>query len=393
MPRERRRATSGPMTVTEHHTWTPVWAMPNVSLAEPVDAPFVSMAPCCDRRLREVADRHPILTQFLSRFHNEFGSRVWPTVLMFRDDAPQSIRTKEALGAFRDTVSISAIASSHSRVLTWRRAAGIQFSDAFDIYPWHLGNDWSENLYAFTPAITGMHRVAKLRAQSAPALGTRILGGSDIDDPLLAELLRRWHDCYGVGNESVEHRRLFRALDMARSASRMPGGADSTFYDGGRAIALWVSAFEILAHDGRANLPRVLALLARAPWERQALQVRDRTVVHGPQRTTILTNTAGEIYNALNGVRNAFLHGNPVTPELLRLPRCQAPVLQFAAPLFRMALAAYLDLQFCDEMPDPRINPDGLSRFISDRMHFVAPQRLVEEAILIADAEPAQDDD
>ncbi len=137
---------------------------------------------------------------------------------------------------------------------------------------------------------------------------------------------------------------------------------------------MWVSAFEILAHDGRADLPRVLALLDRAPWARQVLQARDRIVVYGSKRIEIKTNTAGEIYSALNGVRNAFLHGNPVTPERLRLPQCQESVLLFAAPLFRMALAAYLDLRFRCLMPDFATDPDGAGRYISDSIEFQFPR-------------------
>ncbi len=130
----------------EHHSWIPVWVMPNVSLSESIDTPDVAMAKCDDYRIREVAAKYPILKTFLDRFYTEFGSQIRPSVLIFRDSAPVTVRRTEALGAFRDAVSVSAIASSHSRRLSWGRPVGIQFSDAFDIYPWHLGNDWSENL-------------------------------------------------------------------------------------------------------------------------------------------------------------------------------------------------------------------------------------------------------
>jgi hypothetical protein len=64
------------------------------------------------------------------------------------------------------------------------------------------------------------------------------------------------------GEQFIEGRRLFRALEMARAASKMPGGSDATEYNVGRAVALWVSGFEILAHDGhRADFERVLSLL------------------------------------------------------------------------------------------------------------------------------------
>jgi hypothetical protein len=79
--------------------------------------------------------------------------------------------------------------------------------------------------------------------------------------------------------DTVGDRRLFRALDMARAASKMPGGSDTTFYEGGRAVALWVSAFEILAHDGRSDLGRGLKLLKSADWRAPKLRTQDRSVI------------------------------------------------------------------------------------------------------------------
>ena len=73
----------------------------------------------------------------------------------------------------------------------------------------------------------------------------------EIDQPLLGAIPARWKHCFVDGDDSVVDRRLFRALEMARAASKMPGGSDATDYDVGRAVAMWVSAFEILAHDGR----------------------------------------------------------------------------------------------------------------------------------------------
>lgn len=365
--------------------WTPVWAMPNVSVDYSVDSQFVAIVNCRDDRITEVAKRHPVLTKFLNRFRTEFGALVWPTIIMFRAGAPENIRSVTALAAFRDVVSICAISSSHSRLLTWGRPVGIMFSDAFDFYPWVLGSDWSDRLYAFTPAISGIHQLEKLHAQSAPAIGNRNLGGGDLDETLLEALLGRWQDRFGAGNETTEHLRLFRAIDMARAASRMPGSTDATFYDGGRAVALWVSAFEILAHDKRVDLKRVLNLLHGVQWVRQSLAVLDRTIKYG--HSTINTNTAGEIYRALHRVRNDFLHGEPVTQQTLLLPRNGRHILHFAAPLFRLALTAYLDLRFENSSANlGGVTPDLSSQVIA-RMNFSKHQRSVEEAILTADAD------
>ena len=181
----------------------------------------------------------------------------------------------------------------------------------------------------------------------------------------------------------MANRGLFRALDMARAASRMPGGSDATYYDGGRAVALWVSAFEILARtDGYASPQRVLELLGRVPWIDKKLRTGDRSCKVSGE--TIRTNVAGEVYVKLNNVRNDFLHGNPVTGETARLTRCKKPVLVFAAPLFRLALTGYLKL----ERQDTAGEPNSWGEFIAGRMQFNRFQRNAEAAVLMADATP-----
>ena len=60
---------------------------------------------------------------------------------------------------------------------------------------------------------------------------------------------------------------------------RCRAGSDATEHHAGRAVALWVSAFEILAHDGRrAELKSVLSLLAGSSWLTLKLRALDREV-------------------------------------------------------------------------------------------------------------------
>lgn len=363
--------------------WTPIWAMPNVMIDEPIEASQVALMNCRDQRVRELAHRHPAFQKFLGRFRDEFGSRVWPTILLIRSKSSEAVRTVAAISGFRDAICISAVASSHARIIRFRRPAGRPFSDAFDVYPWFLGRDYDTHLYAMTPAMHGMHSVDQLRAQTAPALSSRDLRVSDLDQVLLSGLLLRWDTHFAQGIDAPEHRRLFRALDMVRAASRMPGSVDGTHHDGGRAVALWVSAFEILVHDGHADIGRVIGLLNRVHWERRELKARDRMVVSG--RNRLETNIAGEIYASLNRVRNDYMHGNPVTSESLILARCDQHVLRFAAPLFRMALTAYLSLYPTNESPDAYSDSEGFGKYVSDRMDFMAPQRLAEAALLVAE--------
>ncbi|RFB76613.1 hypothetical protein DYH55_19290 [Methylovirgula sp. 4M-Z18] len=339
-----------------------------------------------DERVRVEAKRSPNLNRLLSAFKNEFGAQIFPSVIMMKVDASDPIRTVAALGGFRDAISVSAVVNSNARAVCWNRAAGLPYSDAFDVYPWTLGRDQGGLVYALTPGMQGIHDLGKLRPKPAPALPNRQLQESDLDGPLLTTLLDRWSDYKIAGNDTAEHRRLFRALDMARAASKMPGGSDANLHDRGRSVALWVSAFEILAHDGRANLSKVLALLSKVDWKRPGLRNQDRTVLlrNGKRRTEIQTNLVGATYKALYDVRNKFLHGEPVGVETLTLLSGRH-ILHFAAPMFRLALTAYLGLSFDKPMPNMRDNPKRFAELYSENSVFYDMQKLMEDALLLSE--------
>lgn len=54
------------------------------------------------------------------------------------------------------------------------------------------------------------------------------------------------------------------------------GRGDVTFYDGGRSIAPWVSAFEILTHPGKGKVTfrAVYHLFEKGDWRHKALRVQ-----------------------------------------------------------------------------------------------------------------------
>jgi hypothetical protein len=223
-----------------------------------------------------MAEDKPALGKFLRRFKNEFGSQLRPTVGMVREDAPQLVKNRvTAFGAFRDAVSVSAVSAGYGLMMKFRTGRGILYSEAFDVYPWFPTPDLDGSLTTLTPAMGGVHDVDACHPQSAPALGNTFLEASEIDEPLWQALVARWEECFERGAETAKDRRLFRALEMARAGSKAPGGRDANEHHAGRMVALWVSAFEILAHDGkRADLERVLSLLGKVEWKRPALEAK-----------------------------------------------------------------------------------------------------------------------
>jgi hypothetical protein len=357
--------------------WTPVWALPNVTLDDPIETSCAVFVSCRDERLLSLCRRHPALETFRRAFRDEFEKHICPTILMLREEVPASVKTATALAGFRDAICVSAVVRGRTLTLTFKRPQGITHSEAFDFYPWSLSSPMDGRIIAWTPALRGLHVIDELRPRTTAALGERSLSFRQIDQPLLQALLARWERHFAEGNEIVGDRRLFRALDMARAASRIPGGVEASEHDAGRSIALWVSAFEILAHDGRSGPKQVLSLLDRVQWLRKELKARDREVVlDRKKKTTIPSNLAGVIYKSLYDVRNDFIHGNPVTPATLRVGKSPHSIHWFAASLFRLALTAFLDLRFAATRSD---SPEEAE----DQMWLRKYQRDAEAAILI----------
>ncbi len=372
---ERRAVTSAP-------DWLPIWALPNLVVEEPIETTFVALLPVEDERVSRACERFVGLERFLRTFKDEFGGEIDPSLIMIRIDAPDRVRTVSAVASFRDAVCMSVLPLSHARKLKEGFSLDIQFSDAFDAYPWTLRDEADTHIIARTSGVLALHDVTELQAQCAPALGARRLARHDVDVVLLGALLDRWNALY-VGADDPMNLRLFRSLDMARAASRMPGGTDATIFDRGRSIGLWVSAFETLAYDGGADICRVVDLLRRAPWYHRELRDADRTL----RARKLLTNIDGDVYRRLLHLRNQFLHGDPVTPDDLGLPMGRE-ALRFAAPLFRLALTAYLDLRFGEPPFDALADHVEYGPYLARFARHHSAQETIEDAILLADTPP-----
>ncbi|QVL31625.1 hypothetical protein KIH39_22705 [Telmatocola sphagniphila] len=120
-------------------------------------------------------------------------------------------------------------------------------------------------------------------------------------------------------------------MEIALLAMRLPGISIliPTIHDMGVSAGLWVSAFEILAYDGKwAGPKQVKAMIGQGPW----LTDQSRAI-------------AVDLYEALYAARNAFMHGNEVTLADLHLggQTQQSVMLPMIAPLiFRNALLGIL---------------------------------------------------
>lgn len=79
-------------------------------------------------------------------------------------------------------------------------------------------------------------------------------------------------------------------------------------------------------------------------------------------------------------MRSGFLHGDHVEPEQLLINELRL-ISDYAAPLYRIALTAFLQLEYDAPYPSTK-DREAVAEFINDRMTFRHPQQKAEEALL-----------
>lgn len=368
--------------------WIPILVMPNLRLREPVGDRDIVITPVDDKRVLRAVEEQPRVGIFLDCFTDAFGHSVHPSVLLIRRKANEAYRDINAIAGFRDLLAMSAIPNARALQITHGGAMGLPvWAETFSIYPWMVDRHGSD-LIGRSPAMLGSHQVEGFHGQIDAGLPQYTLEPYGLDRPLFEETLLRWHRRFSGDESSWEDRALFRSLNMARAAMLMPGGPEFSFYDVGRLLTLWISAFEILLHPGprgRVGEKQVLDVLDKADWLNQFcadLHVRVKIGKLTSERVI-----ASDICHRVYVLRNDFLHGNEVTAEQLAIN--EVPLLLLASSLFRVALATFLNLRI------PPIEDDAgdndIVRYIETLNNWKGPQCQHEAAILKA-AGVSQDD-
>ena len=193
--------------------------------------------------------------------------------------------------------------------------------------------------------------------------------------------LKRWTARFIQAGSDWQAKALFRSLNMANEAASVPAPTAATFFDVGRSLALWVSAYEIVAHPGgtgQSNFVTVTSLLDAVSWFEAGLRAPNYQVGNNPQNLrTLPVWICKKIYD----LRNDFLHGNEVDGPALMLN--SKPIIDFAACIYRAALTGFLDLKFKQVAPDQG-DLAATIEFVRQRRRFNHHQEMFERALLRA---------
>lgn len=323
-----------------------MFALPNIEVEEAIELDGMALATMRDLRIQELTAQHQRFSNYLDSFRSEFNRHIDPSIIIRRDDTPELYRTVDALAGFRDAIALSVLPYAWAEFLRYGHAPEVRYSDSFSIYPWMLDKNY-EYVVMRSIGEWGLDEAHELRPQSLPGVTPRRLVRRNIDRPMLAALLQRWPIRYSTTTPTWEDTALFRSLNMANAAAKLPATAEGTYYDIGRSVALWVSAFEILVHDGYSDASYVYNNFDKAQWNLSECKNQIYEVSLGkPKR-----NLACWIYNKLNKARNDFLHGNPISDATLLIQESGRPLLHYAPVLYRMALTARLDAHWKGAIP------------------------------------------
>lgn len=363
--------------------WRPVAVLPALRLGMTIEAGHAALVPSSDPRVRAIKGAHAVFRTFLARFADAFRVPVQPAVLLVHAESPTPFFSSESLASLRDAIAVSTVSYGRALEIIYLRGHRIGFADAFAFYPWMVDRQF-EGLVAITQAMHAIHEVERFRGQPAPGVPEADLREGDVDRPLLNALLHRWRGRFSAKAPAWEDVALFRSLNMAHQACLMPSAAaDTTLYDVGRQIALWVSAFEILVHPGpggQANRNAVMHLLDQVDWRYRDCKAR-RYPVRGGKKVE-RRQLAAALYDRVYRARNDFLHGNPVSRATLNLRVNGRTLFHIAAPLYRLALTSFLGLRPAPF--DPKLDAASLGAAMAARMEFEGYQGRHEEALLTA---------
>jgi len=358
--------------------WLFGYLMPGLHLAEPVEFGPVAVVPPTDPRVRSLVANNKGVASLVGRVTNQFDEPISPASLLYRADKPATV-DHYALASFRNCLALCSVIDGTVFALGRGSSRYALWSDHFDFYPYT--SDAEGNLSSQSIAFGDIHRSGPFKGQSAPHIPPAQSVSFGLDKRTFRHCMRAWSSFFLKGDEKRPNRKLFRSLEVAFQAMRVPavGSRHSSIHDFGIGVGLWVSAFEVLGRPWgkkKVNLGVIVELLGGAAFFDGKLTARRHRIKYNGKKSQI--NIVQWLYTRLYAARNDYMHGNAVDgTNLFPDQDTSRPNLLRLAPLvFRAALDSYL--------PQTARRTGKLAERLADEMLDLRFQSRYEAAILSA---------
>ena len=326
--------------------WEVAYVLPSLKIRKAYESSLIAIAPYDDERVQDICKQYPNANKLLNCFIDNCGSKIEPAVLIVNIKAPESVWANEALVSFRNIVALSVILKGWADIRPQGTPLSPLFSNTFDFYPIVLGKNGG--LIYQTPALTSYY------SEEATFVGmpnNYVPQNSYFipvyDTIIFNRLLKLWYQRFvSPGKNNFNSRKVFRSIETAYHALSVPVKNQTTLFDLGVNISLWVSSFEILAHPKNAtvNQTAVIDLIGKYNWNERILKTR-RYRARLSKTKIISVNLIQKLYKELYDTRNSFLHGNEVTSKNL-FPfgdKRYGQIWTFAPIVYRTALFVFLN--------------------------------------------------
>jgi hypothetical protein len=336
--------------------WLFVGLLHNLSLQEPVENKYVAIVPDTDTRAVSLVEASPALRRLVSGFTDQFGRSTSPSLMIVHPKVPKRILTQDALIGFRNAVAICSIVKAWEEELVRKLSLNVlKYSNYFDLHPISVGKDGDE-LIIRSPSILGIDEPEDFIGQTSPGLASHHRETAFYDVGLLEAILFVWEDRFlRHGVRDWHSHVLFRSLEMAFHASTIPFENTSTIYDYGVKIALWVSAFELLASSKtkQIKLSDILDLLGNSKLYTSNLNKKLYTI-NFSDKNRKRGSLPKKLYHMLHLVRHDFLHGNPVKlcNIFINGSTKYHPLTSAAPILYKLALRSFLNIPKLPKLSD-----------------------------------------
>jgi hypothetical protein len=324
--------------------WGLLYVLPNLVIERTFENEFLAIVPYNDLRLIHMCKDDQYLTTYLANFCDHRRKPIKPTVMIAKKNALIEAVSIEAVTSFRNIVALSILPLEWSTIRYGESdySPDYRWSDSFDFYPVTYYDD---RVFINEPGYRSFSsKGVEIYGSIAPHVyrphhARNLL----VDEAIYNTLVKCWHTHFIDNNNDSALLALFRSLELAYHALASPRKNNSSIYDLGISITLWVSAIEtiIYALHNEAQRKDVSKLLGTYTWENHKLNKQAWNYKGYSQ------NLIQRAYNYLFDLRNRFSHGDPVVLEMLRpYGKVNLTILDSAPIIYRTVLFSFLKNKF-----------------------------------------------
>jgi len=238
--------------------WKIAYILPNIIITTGIETENLALVPYEGERIEVIKEEQKGASKLLDGFVDDFNTLVKPAVLIVKISSPENLLSIDSIVVFRNIIALATILPNWALDYSLGSVLGPLFSNSFDFYPVILTTEGY--------IITDNPSKLNLGSTEAPFFATPSRESARVNiglqDPMLFKpLLKLWKDKYELNKEeSYLFRKIFRSLEIAYFALSIPTKNESSIYDYGLSISLWISAIETLVKRPRKNIGKMTVI-------------------------------------------------------------------------------------------------------------------------------------